>query len=185
MERDYLKIHAAILIVSIILFVFLLSRSRWSAPLSDNNLPAAVTVEVKGDVPRPGIYILDGATATVAAASAMAGLPSRIPEPVAFQKLNPGQSLEVLRKERDITIRFGRMSGAALLACGLKLDLNSASLDELLLIPHMHREIAASIIERRKEKAWEKVDDLTEISGVGPKTVQMLKNYLDALKNKD
>ena len=184
MQSDCLKIHAAILIVSIVLFVLFLSRSRWSAPLPDKGPSTAVTVEVKGDVARPGIYILDGATATVAIASALAGLPWKIPEPAASEKLTPGQSLEVLRKDSNITVRFGRMPGAALLACGMKLDLNSASLGELLLVPHMRHEIAASIIERRKEKAWEKVDDLTEISGVGPKTVQKLKNYLEA-KNRD
>ena len=131
---------------------------------------------------RPGIYILDASTATVAVALARAGCLWKIPEPVAFQKLTPGQSLEVVHKETDIIIRFARMPGAPLLACGLKLDLNSASLDELLLIPRMRHEIAASIIERRKEKAWEKVDDLTEINGVGPKTAQMLKNYLETIK---
>jgi competence protein ComEA len=71
------------------------------------------------------------------------------------------------------------MPGAALLAAGLKLDLNSASLDELLLIPHMRPEIAASIIEKRREKAWEQVDDLIEIRGVGLKTAQKLQDYLE------
>ena len=71
------------------------------------------------------------------------------------------------------------MPGAALLACGLKLDLNSASLDEFLLIPQMRADIATSIMERRGKKAWGKVDDLIEIRGVGLKTVQKLKDYLE------
>jgi competence protein ComEA len=71
------------------------------------------------------------------------------------------------------------MPGAALLALGLKLDLNSASLDELLLVPKMHPKIAAAIIERRQEDEWEQIDDLIEIRGVGPKTVQNLQDYLE------
>ena len=136
-------------------------------------------VEVKGDVSKPGIYALDRAAATVGDAAAMAGCPWEVPAAVAPRKLISGQSLEVLRQETGIAIRLGRMPGAALLACGLKLDLNSASLDELLLIPRMRAEIAASIIERRREKAWEKVDDLIEIRGVGPKTAQKLQAYLE------
>ena len=77
------------------------------------------------------------------------------------------------------------MPGAALLACGLKLDLNSASLGELLLIPHMRPEIAESIIKRRREKAWEQVDDLVEIRGVGPKTAQKLQDYLEVSAHKE
>ena len=180
MKKDNRKIRTAILIMSFALFAFLLTRSRWNAPILDRDLCSTVTVEVKGDVSEPGIYSLDRATATVAAAAAMAGCPWKIPGDTGSRKLMPGQSLEVLRGKPDATIRFGRMPGGALLACGLKLGLNSATLEELLLIPHMRHEIAGSIIERRKEKPWEGVDELTEISGVGPKTVQNFKDYLDA-----
>jgi len=137
MERDHLSLRVAILIVSISLLLFLLLRSRWSEPLPDDNRSTVVAVEVKGDISRPGIYILDSSPATVTDALAMAGFQCKIPDSIAFQKLTSGQSLEVVRKETDVTIKFGRMPGAALLACGLKLDLNSASLDELLLVPHM------------------------------------------------
>jgi DNA uptake protein ComE-like DNA-binding protein len=179
MEKDHTKILAAILIMSIVIFGFLVTRSRWSARLPEPELHPAVMVEVKGDIPKPGIYALDSATATVAAAAAMAGCPWQIPAAVASQKLICGQSLEILSRKKEITIRFGRMPGAALLAAGLKLDLNSASLDELLLIPHMRPEIAASIIEKRREKAWEQVDDLIEIRGVGLKTALKLQDYLE------
>jgi len=179
MNKDYTKIHAALLIMSIVLFVFFLARSRSSAPLPDREFSPAVMVEVKGDIAKPGIYALDNSTATVAGAAAMAGCTCQIPAALAPQKLISGQCMEILRHKTQITINFGRMPGAALLAGGLKLDLNSASLDELLLIPHMRPEIAASIIERRREKAWEQVDDLIEIRGVGPKTAQKLQDYLE------
>ncbi|MGA2400358.1 MAG: helix-hairpin-helix domain-containing protein [Syntrophobacteraceae bacterium] len=179
MEKEYTKIRAAILLVSIALFVFFLAHSRRSAPHPERAIPAAVMVEVQGDIPKPGIYTLESATATAAAAAAMAGCSCDIPADIARQKLISGQSLVILRHEKGITIRFGRMPGAALLACGLKLDLNSASMDELLLIPQMRPEIAVSIVERRREKAWEHVDDLIEIRGVGPKTAKKLQNYLE------
>ena len=179
MNKDDTKIRAAILIMSIVLLVFFLTRSRSSAPFPERELAPAVIVAVKGDIPKPGIYALDSAKATVADAAAMAGCTCQIPAAVSPQNLISGQSLEILRHKTEITINFSRMPGAALLTCGLKLDLNSASLDELLLIPHMRPEIAAAIIERRREKAWEQVDDLIEIRGVGPKTAQKLQDYLE------
>ncbi|MFZ0927201.1 MAG: helix-hairpin-helix domain-containing protein [Syntrophobacteraceae bacterium] len=179
MEKDDSKIRAAILIMSIVLFVFSLTRTKSGAPPPELEVLPAVMVEVKGDIPKPGIYTLDSAAATVAGAAAMAGCTCQIPEALAPQKLISGQSLEILRRKTEISIHFGRMPGAALLAGGLKLDLNSASLDELLLIPHMRPQIAASIIERRREKPWEQVDDLIEIRGVGPKTAQKLQDYLE------
>jgi len=179
MQKDDTKTLAAILIMSMVLFVFFMTRSRWSAPLPEREFHPAVMVELKGDISKPVIYALDSATATLAAATAMEGCPWEIPAAVAPQKLISGQSLEILRHKTEITIKFARMPGAALLAGGLKLDLNSASLDELLLIPHMRSEIAASIIDRRREKAWEQVDDLIEIRGVGPKTAQKLQDYLE------
>jgi competence protein ComEA len=177
MEKDHTKIRAAILLVSVALLVFYLAHSRSSAPAPE--APAAVLVEVKGNVSKPGIYMFDSTSATVAFAAATAGCSSEIPADIGLQKLVSGQSLEILRHEMGTTIRFGRMQGPALLACGLKLDLNSASLDELLLIPRMRPAIAAAIIERRREKEWEKTDDLIEIRGVGLKTAQKLQDYLE------
>jgi len=179
MEKDHRKIGAAILLVSTALFVFSLARSRTSVPHPEGAVPSAVMVEVKGDISKPGIYTLERATATVATAAAMAGCSCVIPADIALRQLISGQSLDIVCGGDGTAIRFGRMPGAALLACGLKMDLNSASLDELLLIPHMRPEIAASIVERRGVKAWEQVDDLIEIHGVGPKTVQRLQDCLE------
>ncbi len=179
MEKEHRKIGAAILLVSTALFVFFLARSRTNAPHPECAALPAVIVEVKGDIPKPGIYTLDSAAATVAVAADMAGCPYDIPADIGRKQLISGQSLDILCNGKGIDVRFGRMPGVALLACGLKLDLNSASLDELLLIPQMRSRIAASIVERRREEAWEQVDDLTEIRGVGSKTAQKLRDYLE------
>jgi competence protein ComEA len=179
MEKEHRKIGAAILIVSTALFAFFLARSRTNAPHPECAIVPAVMAEVKGDVPKPGIYTFDSATTTVAAAANMVGCSDDIPADIARQQVISGQSLDILRNGKGITVRFGRMPGAVLLACGLKLDLNSASIEELLLIPRMRSKIAASIVERRRKKAWERVDDLIEIRGVGSKTAQKLQDYVE------
>ncbi len=179
MEKDHTRTRAAILIVSLVLLFLSLARSRGSVPLPAPEGSSAVVVEVKGEVARPGIYILDITTATAGFAASLAGR-TEMPVVTASQKLISGQSMEVLGHGTGTTIRLGHMPGAVLLTCGLKLDLNSASRDELLLIPHMRSVIADAIVDGRREKKWEQVDDLTEIRGVGPKTVQKLRDYLEA-----
>jgi competence protein ComEA len=179
MEKDHTKIRAAILILSAALLAFYLVRTHEKAKAPVPESPAPVVVEIKGDVPKPGTYILDAMAATVASAATLAGCPSQIPADVAHQKLTSGQSIEILRRETGTAVRFGRMPGSALLVLGLKLDLNSATLDELLLVPHMHPKIAAAIVDRRREKEWDQVEDLLEIRGVGPKTVRKLEDYLE------
>ncbi len=179
MEKDHTRLRAAILFVSFALFFFLLARSRGSLPQAAAEASSSVVVEVKGDVAKPGIYILDITKATAGFAASLAG-GAKVPAGIASQKLISGQSVEVLGRGIGTTIRLGRMPGAALLTCGLKLDMNSASRNEILLIPHMRSIIADAIVERRREKEWDKIDDLTELRGVGPKTVQKFRDYLEA-----
>ena len=73
------------------------------------------------------------------------------------------------------------MPAAARLAAGQKLDLNTASWNDLLLIPKMRADMAASIVSRREGKLWERVDDLQEIHGIGARTSQAFKQYLQVV----
>jgi competence protein ComEA len=142
--------------------------------LSDSPVPAII--EVKGDIPNPGVYLLGPEEATVAVALARAGLSGDIPSNAAPRKLTSGESLDY---HRGGEIRIGRMPAAALLASGQKLDLNTVTVDELLLIPGMRPQAAADIVKRREERIWAHVEDLEEIHGIGPKTLQRLKDYLE------
>jgi len=105
-------------------------------------LPAPVEVEVKGDVPAPGIYLLDSGRARVSDALLAAGWPGLIPD--ISRELESGQSLSVLKTGAYPQITTGWMSAAARLAFGLKLDLNAASAQDLMLVPQMRPDIAAT-----------------------------------------
>lgn len=182
MEKDCIKIQWAVLICAIGLFAFFLAAPYRNAHTRKSDTPPWVAVQVKGEVAKPGIYILDSSPATVAAAAAKAGLRLRIPQAAARTQLVSGQSLEIIGGKSGVRIKLGRMPGAALLALGLKLDLNTASLGDLLLVPHLRPGIAAAIVAGRSRKPWANLDDLLEIRGVGPKTIQKLRAYLEASK---
>ncbi len=179
MEKDRVKNQWAILLCSIGLFVLFSAVECAQTDSQKTHTRPAVAVEVKGEVARPGIYLLDPAAATVGVAAAKAGARVEIPKGEVDRKLLSGQSIEITDKKRGVAIKLGRMPGAALLALGLKLDLNSASSGELLLVPRMRPAIAAQVVAGRSRKPWANVDELRAIRGVGPKTVQTFQEYLE------
>ena len=179
MEKDWIKNQWAILLCSVGLFVFFCAVEYAQTGSQKPHTRPAVAVEVKGEVARPGIYLLDPAAATVGVAAAKAGARVEIPKGEAERNLLSGQSLEIGGEKKGAAIKLGRMPGAALLALGLRLDLNSASPGELLLVPRMRPAIAAQVVAGRSRKPWASVDELREIRGVGPKTVQTFREYLE------
>ena len=71
------------------------------------------------------------------------------------------------------------MSGAQLLTLGLPLDLNRASAEDLDAIPGLGPALAQRIVDYRKAHGpFKKIEDLREVSGIGPQNLQKLKPYL-------
>ena len=177
LENDRIKIQSAILMAAVALCAFFATAACKRAHVPKC---AAVTVEVKGEgVSNPGIYVVEETGATFASALSRAGCRPGIQEVFAHRLLVSGQALEMERGKTGFGIKIGRMEARALLACGLKLDLNSASLEDLLLVPHLRPSVASAIVRRRGRKPWGSLDDLTEIRGVGEKSVQTLRDYLE------
>jgi len=61
----------------------------------------------------------------------------------------------------------------------LKIDLNRAKWYELIILPGIGEKKAKAIVEYRKSKgALESVEQLTEIDGIGTKTVEKIKELI-------
>lgn len=65
-----------------------------------------------------------------------------------------------------------------------KVDINSASYEELRRIPGMSSAIAKEIIKRRAKSSFGSVEQLLEIKGFGPKSLEKVQPYLVALPRK-
>jgi len=172
------KLLPAILILSVILFCVLTVRSFRNIPSIPGDSSTPVFVELQGDIPEPGIYLFDKDSATISKTFAAAGWSGVLPQSLADGKLLSGQSVTLLNREDKPEITISWMPAAARLAVGQKLDLNTASVNDLLLIPKMRAAMASSIVKRREAKAWESVDELQEVHGIGPKTSKGLEQYL-------
>jgi len=178
---------AAITLVAAFIFCLLFFRAWQGSHPPEAPSPPPVIVEVLGEVPFPGIHLLPGPTSKVSRALAAAGWSSKdperlLPEGIAQKTIESGERLRVSRNsEAAIEVVIEKMDGPSGFALGLKLDLNAASEEDLLLVPLMKPQWARAIVEHRKQAPWKSVDELDEIPGIGPRTVEKWRPHLKAL----
>lgn len=60
------------------------------------------------------------------------------------------------------------------LVFGQPLNVNRATVDELMLLPRIGQRRAEEIVRIREERAFESLADLDAVSGIGPKTLSQL-----------
>lgn len=177
---------AAIALLATLIFSILLVRS-YRKDLPPSGIPPMPLIfAAAGDVKKPGAFLVAGPEVTVAQAIEAAGglrnhTAAGAREDFARHKVRHGQLLRVACFGPSSTeIHVGPMPAAARLTLGERLDVNVASEEELMLVPQMKSGFAATIVNRRLRQAWQSLDELEEIPGVGPKTVASWRNYLDA-----
>ncbi|MDI6853788.1 MAG: helix-hairpin-helix domain-containing protein [Deltaproteobacteria bacterium] len=151
----------------------------WRANFWQPPSPAAappknlIFIEVAGAVANPGVYsfptsptlpeVMDKAGGPVDAAQAKTALPS-------------GSRVEA---DRAGSCRVGRMAGRRLLTLGLPINLNEATAEDLEALPGVGPVLAERIIAyRRAHGPFRRVDDLKEVSGLGPESLEQLRPHL-------
>jgi len=174
-----LKIHTAVALLFMIVACCVAWQSHGKGGPAAPIRPVSVIVELKGDVPLPGVHLLEPGHARIADALRAAGWSGACPDE--NRTMTSGESLTVVGCGPDWRFTLGRMEARACLAAALKLDLNSASARDLLLIPAIRPEVVDAIIKRREKKPWDNVADLVELQGVGQKTAQRLESFLEAI----
>ncbi|MCE5335368.1 MAG: helix-hairpin-helix domain-containing protein [Desulfobacteraceae bacterium] len=177
-DRTDGKIRLAILLLSGAVFSVLAFRGLFPGPEPGGDSPPPVIVQVSGNVAHPGVYLLERGRTSAAEALAAAGAKLDLPPRAASQALQSGQRLTLVCGDAGQEILTTRMDAATLLASGHKLDANSASESDLCLIPQMRPEMAAAIVQRRRDEPWKDIMELQEVQGIGPKTLVKLRDYI-------
>jgi len=130
-------------------------------------------VEVAGPVAHPGVYSFPRPP-TLREVWAKAGVVGTPPDP--DKTIAGGSRVEVTP---DGGYRVSAMSGAQLLTLGLPIDLNRAYAEDLDAIPGIGPALAQRIVDYRKAHGpFKKIEELMEVSGIGPQNLQKLKPYL-------
>lgn len=178
---------AVIAISSTFVLVFY-SMRMWRISALEKRVPraAGIWVEVQGDVNRPGIYRIPDQRTTVRTAikeaKGIRELPlSQISEnPNLSGKLENGDLLIVHKTpDGNSSIERHRMAGAKCLAIGILMPVNSTNEEDLLCLPGMSLKIARNIVNYRIEHGpFHSLQELTRVSGVGPKSVQRWEPFL-------
>jgi competence protein ComEA len=132
-----------------------------------------VFVEVTGVVTHPGVYSFDHPP-TLPEVWQKAG--GGTPAPDKAVKLASGSRVEI---SKGGVYQLGRMNGRQLLTLGLAIDLNQATQNDLEALPGIGPVIAGRIIDyRQKHGPFKRIDDLEQVSGIGPKKLAQIKPYL-------
>jgi competence protein ComEA len=135
-----------------------------------------IIVEIKGDHEHNGIYHI-GEKAKAYDLLFAAGV--RDLEGFDKKKLNTtlssGKSVFI---ESGNQLNIKEMNNAKKLACNIPIDINKASLDDLIMIPGIGEKTAWQIIQLRdKCGGFKNIDDLMVIRGIKEKKITKLKGY--------
>lgn len=145
----------------------------WSRESADPTAPVVradeILVEVRGEVPTPGVYTLSEPV-TVQRVVAKAGgtlhaSDGRLLSAGAAVVVSSGQAF-IQRMEDPLVV-------------GLPLELNSATQGALQALPGVGATRAAAIVEDRMARGpFGSVDELERVHGIGPKTLEALRPFV-------
>lgn len=178
------KPWAAALLVAAFILALLAHRAWTRIPSLAPSTGLPVVVDIQGDVRHPDRYALPGPTASLSDALRAAGGPrasgrESLPEAIIHRVVPTGTIVRVRGTEagtHDFTLE--PMPASTRLLLGIPLDVNEASLDELLSIPRMKPDAAKAIVELRRERPWRDLQELRSIPGIGPRTVEKWQSFL-------
>jgi competence protein ComEA len=132
-----------------------------------------VFIEVAGQAGNPGVFSFPiPPTLSELWHAALISLPA--PDPA--RRLASGDRVEMAA---DGAFTVGRMSGRHLAALRLLIDLNTASAPDLEALPGIGPVMARRIIEfRQTHGPFQEIDDLLQVSGIGPKKLANIKHLV-------
>ena len=178
--------EAAIFLLATMVLSIIVGRSYFEARNGPDVPLNPQMIAVAGEIKRPGYFLLAGPEVTVGQViEAAGGLRHRaageLPAEMAAGPVRGGQAVHLkVTPQGPVVVDVRPMPAAARLTWGEKLDVNSSSEEELMLVPQMKAAFAAVIVKQRRQACWRNLMALETIPGVGPKTVEKWQPYLEA-----
>ncbi|MCX7983038.1 MAG: helix-hairpin-helix domain-containing protein [Syntrophales bacterium] len=138
--------------------------------------PESVAVEIEVDDPVRGIHFVPFNT-TIGSLLNRLGIEVIGEKKISEQLITPGMKIKISNK-RDVTVE--EMAADKRLALGIPLDVNRASLPDLMLVPGLGEKTASAIIAFRSQQGGKikKMEDLLQVPGIKEKKLASLKKFL-------
>lgn len=171
----------AVLIVSLTFYgvsLFNAGRKVRESPLPWGDQGAAMTaVEIRDERGEAGIYFFPEGTPLPEIFKAAGMGKSARKEGIAIPAGADGLAITVSADKQGLEI--GELPAVRRLALGLKIDINRAAEEELVLVPGIGERLAARIVALRREKGgFEDLADLAAVPGLTENRLGELRKYL-------
>lgn len=142
-------------------------------------------VEIMGDIIRPGIYGFSREPTAWEVINRAGGLEDKgvFKEDIDAVTVKSGSRLTIeASNDGWADISYDRMDGKKLLLFGLPIDVNRATLSDLMFIPGIGETLAQNIMQFRESNGGLRtLEDLKKVEGIGEKRFNKLKGYLTIL----
>jgi competence protein ComEA len=184
--RHFSRPQATLVILASFVLFFSYGWRHWSSRSHRHESPSPhsmpLFIQVSGSVQRPGVYSFQQPVSVEEVVARSGGpLPGLDPDP-AWRTLQARQGMRILvtaDESGHARVKLKEMSVSWLLALGLSVDVNRLSAAELALVPGISRSLAERIVTvRQRRGGYDCLEELCEVDGVGPKTLERLRNYL-------
>jgi len=146
--------------------------------------PAPIVVFVSGAVQRPAVYTLQVDARVADALEAAGGFTDEADINAVNQAepLSDGAQVHVPAMDEVVAeppagVSGGTRSGGMIMGIAGQVDINSATLEQLLSLPNIGDVKAQAIIDGRP---YASIDELEKIDGIGPKTLDKLRDLVVA-----
>jgi competence protein ComEA len=149
-----------------------------------NYFKGCIAVEVEGNIKEKGIYFFPKGQRLADLLNILRlplnSIKGRSSTPDLEGPLPDGIKITLVQRKNERTlVEIGGMTASTRLALSRPLELNSASRDDLILVPGIGEKTAQKIIEaRNREGKFRKLEELMKIKGIKQKRLEKLRPYL-------
>lgn len=149
-----------------------------------SDVPLEMKVHITGEVLNPGVYEIkenDRLEDLIAMAGGfkegadidMVNLALRLEDQMKIYIPSLGE-----RKEEELSNVSGLADLGEAQGNNTKININTAGKEELMTLPNIGEKRAEAIIEYRKTKRFEKIEDIKNVSGIGDKFFEAMKDLI-------